>query len=149
MTPEQLAKSGTEHAEQMALFQCCALAANNVSPYCDNFLPSTRLLLPLLFAINNAVGRNSAIHGARNKAEGVKAGVPDIFLPVARQLCLEFGKYQIQHGLFIEMKRADGKPSDVDAKQKKWHNNLRAQGYRVEVCFGWQQARDVLIDYLR
>ena len=131
MTPEQLAKSGSEHAEQMALFQWCAL--------------SGQPLLRLLFAINNAVGRSSVIHGARNKAEGVKKGVPDLFLPVSvptRGLtsdCL--------HGLFIEMKRRTA--SRLGEEQKEWIANLRAQGYRVEVCYGWEEARDVLIDYLK
>ena len=48
--------------------------------------------LKMLYAIPNGGARN-AITGALLKAEGVKPGVPDLCLPVAR------GKY---HGLYIE-----------------------------------------------
>ena len=80
----------------------------------------------LLFHIPNGGGRSKAEAG-RFKAEGVKAGVPDLFLPVPK------GEF---HGLFIEMKRlAGGRVSD---EQKDWIRMLREQGYRVEVCKGWQ-----------
>ena len=44
-------------------------------------------------------GRRDAITGARLKAEGVVAGVPDIFLAVPRQGF---------HGLYVELKRQKG-----------------------------------------
>ena len=90
----------------------------------------------LLFHIPNGGGRSKAEAG-RFKAEGVKAGVPDLFLPVPR------GEF---HGLFIEMKRiAGGRVSD---EQKDWIRMLREQGFRVEVCKGWQAAAEVIADYL-
>ena len=52
----------------------------------------------LLFHIPNG-GRRDTAEAANLKKQGVKPGVPDLFLPVAR------GGY---HGLFIEMKRRDG-----------------------------------------
>ncbi len=92
--------------------------------------------LALLFHIPNGGGRSKAEAG-RFKAEGVKAGVPDLFLPVPR------GEH---HGLFIELKRqAGGRVSD---EQKVWIAQLQAQGYRVEVCKGWEAAAEVLKDYL-
>ena len=92
--------------------------------------------LALMFHIPNGGGRSKAEAG-RFKAEGVKAGVPDLFLPVPR------GEW---HGLFIELKRqAGGRLSD---EQKEWIPALQAQGYRVEVCKGWEAAAEVLKDYL-
>ena len=92
--------------------------------------------LDLLFHIPNG-GARSKSEAARFKAEGVKAGVPDLFLPVPR------GEY---HGLFIELKRqAGGRLSD---EQKEWIPALQAQGYRVEVCKGWEAAVKVIEDYL-
>lgn len=91
--------------------------------------------LELMFHVPNG-GRRDKREAARFKAMGVKPGVSDIFLPVAR------GVY---HGLFIEMKAPDGRAS---AEQKKFINAVREQGYRAEVCFGWEQASQVILDYI-
>ena len=102
------------------------------------------LLLPfshpakLAFAVPNGA-RTSISVAKRLKAEGLRAGVPDVVLPVAR------GGH---HGLFIELKRADGVPSDVNVVQRQWHEALKAQGYRVVVAFGAAQARQAITDYL-
>lgn len=69
-----------------------------------------------LFAIPNG-GARDAITGALLKAEGVLAGVPDLFLGCAR------GGY---HGLFIELKRIGG--SKPEEHQLKVMNDLRKQG---------------------
>ena len=92
--------------------------------------------LAMLFHIPNG-GRRNAAEAARFKAEGVKAGVPDLFLPVAR--C---GK----HGLWIEMKRREG--GRVSEHQSEWIQQLREQGYGVEVCYGWEEASKVLLGYM-
>lgn len=128
MTPEQLAKAGTEHAHQCALMAWCAL---NYERYPE---------LRLLFAIPNGGERNLVV-ASRLKAEGVKAGVPDLFLPVARWSV---------HGLFIEMKKPKGKGAagTIAASQAGWHRALEEQGYGVAVCWGWEEARDCLIKYL-
>lgn len=92
--------------------------------------------LSLMFHVPNG-GKRSATEAARMQKEGVKAGVPDIFLPVPR------GEY---HGMWIEMKRIKG--GRVSEEQQKWHDALRAQGYAVNVCKGWQEAADCLEEYL-
>lgn len=91
--------------------------------------------LELMYHIPNGGKRNKA-EAARFKRMGVKAGVPDIHLPVPS------GDY---HSLYIEMKSADGRPS---AAQKKYIEALREQGHRVEVCQGWESASAVILDYL-
>ena len=92
--------------------------------------------LRLLFHIPNG-GSRGKVEAAHFKAEGVKAGVPDLFLPVAR------GPY---HGLFIEMKRQKG--GKVSDAQKAWISALIDQGYLAVVCYGWKDAAELIEDYL-
>ena len=93
--------------------------------------------LRLLFHVPNG-GSRGRIEAVKFKQAGVKAGVPDLFLPAPK------GEY---HGLFIEMKRRKG--GRVSEDQKLWIKELRQNGYRVEVCKGWNEAVEVLEDYLR
>lgn len=73
---------------------------------------------------------------ANLRRQGVKSGVPDLCLPVAR------GGY---HGLYIEMKYGKNKTSE---NQNKWLEALRAQNYAAAVCYGWQEAQQVITNYL-
>ena len=124
-TPGRLAKSGTEHGEQQALF-CWASIAKAWHP-----------CLEFMFAIPNGGFRLPA-EAARFKAEGVKRGVPDICLPAPR------GPYA---GLFIEMKRA--KPRGrLSPDQKRWIEYLRSNHYCVEIAFSYDEAKDAIIKYL-
>ena len=134
MQPEALAKSGSEDGEQAALF-CWARNEINAGRH---------LMLEWMFAIPNGGSRGSnkadaMAVGGRLKATGVKAGVSDIFLP---------WPIHNANGLFIEMKRADGKPSDVSKAQREFGEAMQANGYGFVVCYGWEQARDVILMYL-
>lgn len=82
-------------------------------------------------------GRRDAITGARMKAEGVTAGVPDIFLAAPRHGF---------HGLYVELKRQRG--GTVSEAQQAMIAALQEAGYRVEVCGGWQAAREAIENYL-
>ena len=115
----------TEAQEQAALMQWLA--------YAEMYHPELRLL----HHIPNGGGRNP-IEAKHLKEQGVKPGIPDLFLPCAR------GGF---HGLYIEMKRRKGGRVSVD--QQRMILALRAQGYRVEVCRGWEEARDTICAYLR
>ena len=123
MTPDQLAKAGTEHAHQCALM-CWAASQFKTSPE-----------LEWLFAIPNGGERNIAV-ASRLKAEGVKSGVPDLFLPVARRGF---------HGLFIEMKKLKG---TIGPNQPKWEAHLKGAGYGHLYSYGWEQAASALQWYL-
>ena len=123
ITPEQLAKSGTEHGAQAALF---CWASMNLVQY-----PQLRAL----FAIPNGGLRHPAT-AARLAAEGVKKGVPDIMLAVPRN------RYS---GLFIELKVGTNKPTK---EQQEWLYFLSQSGYCTHVCYGWEEARDKIISYL-
>lgn len=91
--------------------------------------------LGLLFHIPNGGSRNKA-EAAKLKTMGVKPGVPDLFLPVSR------GGY---YGLFIEMKYGKNKPTD---NQKIWLSDLDGQGYKAVVCYGFEEAKKAIEDYL-
>lgn len=119
----------TEHREQAALIAWAEARAHTVPE------------LALLHAVPNG-GKRNVITAKLLKAEGVKAGVPDLFLPVARTS----GYGVPHHGLFIEMKRRSC--GAVSGEQEWWIARLRNAGYRVEVCWGWDEARAVLCDYL-
>lgn len=92
--------------------------------------------LKLLHHIPNGGKRNKA-EAARFKAMGVKAGVPDLFLPVP------MNGYA---GLYIEMKYDKNKPTD---NQKEWIKALKENGYKVEVCWSGEAATRELEAYLQ
>lgn len=80
-------RSMSETLEQQALFQWAA--------YNETIIPE----LKLLHAIPNG-GKRYKATAVRLKKEGVRSGVPDVFLPVARH---------DKHGLYVEMKAYRGK----------------------------------------
>ena len=70
--------------------------------------------------------QRSRTTGAKLKAEGVVAGVPDLLVPA--------------WNLWIEMKRADG--GTTSAVQKDWHRYLESIDHTVVVCAGFLQAKE-------
>lgn len=91
--------------------------------------------LNLAYHVPNGGKRNSA-EAAHLKRQGVKAGVPDICLPVARRG---------YHGLYIELKVGRNKPTQ---NQKNWIILLQEQGYKAVVCWGWEEAAEVIGEYV-
>jgi hypothetical protein len=89
-----------------------------------------------LFAIPNG-GARSPITGAILKAEGVRPGVPDLFLSCPR------GGYA---GLFIELKTLTGR---VRPEQSAWMAGAIVRGYWAVVARGWDQARAEIESYLK
>lgn len=74
------------------------------------------------------------------KAEGLKPGVSDIFLMVAR------GGY---HGLFIEMKDIGKTEDDVTVPQLEHIEAAREEGYKAEYAIGAEQAIKILDKYMK
>lgn len=91
--------------------------------------------LLLLYHVPNE-GKRTASQAMRMARMGLKAGVPDLCLPVAR------GTY---HGLYIEMKYDDGRLSPA---QREWIQQLTAQGCYTAVCYGAAEAITVLEEYM-
>lgn len=98
---------------------------------------SIRNLFPDLKLLFHVPNENKDVKQVKiAKALGVKKGVPDLFLPVAR------GDY---HGLAIEMKAETGRPSEA---QKWWVRELANQGWKAMVCHGHDEAIAVLTWYM-
>ena len=112
-----------ESDEQQALFQWSKLSQ---SKYHE---------LSLLHSIPNG-GKRNIREASRLKKEGAKAGVSEIFLPVARK---EW------HGLYVELKVKGGRLSD---SQKWWIAEMFKQKYMAVVCYGWVEAKEVIEKYL-
>lgn len=91
--------------------------------------------LAMLYHIPNG-GSRDVIEARHLKQQGVKAGTPDLHLPVAR------GKY---HSLYIEMKSEKGKTT---AYQDWWIDALNRAGNCARVCHGWEEAVNVLEWYM-
>jgi len=108
-----------------------------------SLLKSFRSLFPfygaMLIHIPNGGSRKNAYEGWRLKEQGVKSGVSDLNLPVAR------GGY---FGLWIEFKASPPNNSPVSDSQKEWIDLMQGQGYRAEVAIGEAAALKALCDYM-
>ncbi len=155
MNPEQFAKSNTEDAHQAAITAWCRMAGNCGFAAADDMdcykVPGYALAtygsaeanadLDMFYAVPNG-GKRDVRTAARLKQTGVKAGWPDMGIDVGRA-----GYF----GLRIELKKpaalgkAEGK---VSKKQKIIHDGLKAQGYYVIVCYGWEETVAVIKSYL-
>jgi len=112
--------SNRESLEQRAFFQWARL-----HPVARRF-----------FAIPNG-GKRGKVTAAILKAEGVKAGVLDTFLPVPAH---NF------HGLWIEFKWGD---NNLTNEQRAFAKDALANGYAVAVAYNSEAAIGLTIDYLR
>ena len=116
----KLKRGDGEHLEQCSLIEWCDWHGY---PY------------NLIFAIPNGGDRNPVV-AAKMKAEGVRKGVLDLLLPVAR------GGF---HGFFIEMKYGKNKPSD---DQLEFAEAMKNEGYCVAVFWDWEEAAEAITQYL-
>lgn len=91
--------------------------------------------LALIYHIPNG-GLRTVSEGAKFKRLGVKPGMPDLCLPVAR--C---GFY----ALYIEIKRKGGK---LSAEQKRMIAALEGAGNCVKVMDNFRQTVDLILTYL-
>lgn len=112
----------SEETEQIALYRWAA--------YMSGKLPG----IESMYHIPNE-GKRSIAAGARLKMAGLKAGIPDNHLPVAR------GGY---HSLYIELKVDRNKPTQA---QKDCMAKLAALGNAVAVCYGWEEAKECIEQY--
>lgn len=128
MTPEELEAPGTEHAIQRAFF--CWINQQTID-----------LRLKRAHAIPNGGERNKAV-ASRLKAEGVKQGVPDVFVPIP---------VGIYHGLYIEFKksgREKHKNGGLSAEQVEWRDYFISENYAYLVAYSYRQAAEACLQYL-
>lgn len=91
--------------------------------------------LALFYAVPNG-GKRDVRVAVKLKKEGVRAGVPDTHLPVAR------GGFA---GLWIEFKAGRNKLTELQAQ---WKAALETEMHKVVVCRSWQEAARETIEYL-
>lgn len=89
----------------------------------------------LIFAIPNGSHRYIAV-ARKLKAEGVVAGVPDLFMPIPNSE---------HNGLFIEMKAGKNKTTEF---QNNIIQKLKDNNYAVEVCYSFDEFTNVINSYL-
>lgn len=176
MTPAQLAAVNAEHSHQRALFAWAAIAerlgfdlawdertyepgamAQFIEGGCNAHIARPVPELRWLHAIPNGGFRDKATAG-KLKAEGVKKGVPDIFLPLPMASNNRIANSPFGYcGLYVEMKRPktekdgvrktriiDQSAGALTDEQTEFVAYARANGYAVTVCFDWRSAaRDI------
>jgi len=97
------------------------------------------VVFDLIYHVPNGGHRVKAV-AAKLKAQGVKAGIPDLVLSMAR------GGY---FGLYIEFKATPPNDSAVSASQQERLRKLNEQGYLAIVCRGRFDAMEQIRAYLR
>lgn len=120
-----------EYVEQCALFEWAAKHENRYP------------VLRNLFAVPNSGGfsggfKANMIRVQRLRKAGLKAGVPDVWFPVARHG---------YHGLVIELK-APGELCHLAGDQREWITRLEAEGYNCLVYDRWQHAANSIAQYI-
>lgn len=93
----------------------------------------------LIYHVPNGGHRHKLV-AIKLKGQGVKAGVPDLVLPMAR------GGY---FGLYLEFKATAPNDAAVSASQHAWIRRLNDQGYLAIVCRGHFDAMEQIRSYLR
>ncbi|MGF1905231.1 hypothetical protein [Aliivibrio salmonicida] len=116
----ELIKGKREHFLQVAVFD-----------HIDREYPE---LYDLMYSIPNG-GHRGIKAATEMKAEGQKSGYPDIGVDAAR------GVY---HGFRLELKTDDGNKQE---HQETYAKKLRAQGYCVVLCYGFDSAIEAILEY--
>lgn len=93
----------------------------------------------LIYHVPNGGHRHKLV-AIKLKGQGVKAGVPDLVLPMAR------GGY---FGLYLEFKATAPNDAAVSASQHAWIRRLNEQGYLAIVCRGHLDAMEQIRAYLQ
>lgn len=122
VTPIRRKRNSEEACHQKVYFRWLSIA-----------LPYARALT---FAIPNG-GKRSVEEGSHLKAQGVTAGVCDVFMSIPNQF---------SPGLYIEFKA--GK-NTLTPSQAAFIARVREAGYRAEVCYSYEAAKQITLDYLQ
>lgn len=161
MSPDDLSKLGTESGHQKAVFAWAAMAqrfgfdvAFDPDVYSrqglsgitkDRWKPVPEL--EWLHAIPNG-GLRDARTASLMKAEGVRKGVADVFLPVIRRAAFMVGgQSYVFGGLYIEMKKPKGGVQSDE--QKAFEEYCETHGYRYVLCKSWHDAAMEIRSYIQ
>ena len=115
-------KEKTEDTEQMQIINYC----NSMSAYVPEY--------EMIYHIPNEGKRKN---GAKLKRIGLRKGIPDLCLPVPKM---------VFNGLYIELKKDTSKKASKE--QKEWLFKLEQQGYATSLCFGADEAINLITAYM-
>lgn len=173
MLPDQLAKSNTEHAHQRAFFAWLNYArlygfylahgvcSGDITPEQARQCTDAKVEQPelaLFHAIPNGGARDKVTAG-KLKAEGVKPGVFDTFLPVPRKFTYPINDangVQVETGeawymgLYLEFKepgRKGHKQGGLSDVQCEFMDAVSAQGYCTRVAYTWREGANLTMQY--
>lgn len=116
-------RANPEHQAQATYFSILAVNERRIP------------MLKWVFAVPNGGHRNKATAG-RLRAEGVKSGVSDIFIPIPANG---------YNGCWMELKI---KPNRVSEAQQEFLNAMEAHGYRTTVAWSCDELLDMTESYL-
>ena len=144
--PEAKRRAKPKHEESK--LQCAVIHWWHLS--CKKFNVSEILLFSVPNgAFYGGTEKSRMIRASILKREGLRAGAPDLMLAVAKAWRPSDTKCTLAvdcHGLFMELKTATGK---ISIEQMLFHEELKLQGYRVEIIRSLEQAITVITDYLK
>jgi len=137
--------SQREYHEQCTFLNWCCAMKN------EPMLPHLHTILAIPNGSNLAKdkgSKKSMSQGNKLKKEGMRAGAPDMLLPVPRNgygaLFLELKRPEIRHPITGKVTSKKGVTSK---EQKAFHELLRAAGNKVVVCFGKDEAVAAVLEY--
>ena len=107
-----------------------------LSAYLDRAYPN------VLYTASAGGMRTSMGTAVKMKRMGYKKGTPDIMV---------FEPTEKYRGLFIELKRPKTPLSpkgDIKPHQTEWLEKLKLRGYMATVCYGFDEAKTVLDEYI-
>lgn len=122
----------SEHSEQTAFIQWADMQTEHPELHRMFAIPNGAKL-PF---VKNKHGKRYSPEAMKLKGEGLRKGVPDLFLPCQR------GGYA---GLFLEAKIHPNKPSLEQVEYLDW---LHGQGYAAVVCYGFEGLKETAEWYL-
>lgn len=134
---EKVGKNVSEHQIQARLF---------------TWIEDTRVLqtdelkketLKYIHAIPNGYYRGFAAR-RKAKAEGVKSGIHDIFVPAPAHVGAESPSPRF-HGLYVEMKKPGGR---ISSEQRAFGEYLTKIDYRWECFDDWRDAARAIVRHL-
>lgn len=114
----------SEHAQQCAIFEFAKLMSREY--------PKLKMLVGSASGVRIGIGQAMKL----KRAGCLPSGYPDIHLPV---------KNRLYNGLFIELKKTDGKLSN---DQKWWLEKLTEQNYYAVPAYGEDEAKEILMIYI-
>lgn len=135
--PTKTKKNNLEDQHQIALLKWAALTR---MPTLPNAEPGS-MVSDYLIHIPNG-GSRHLLEAVKLKAMGAKKGVSDLLFPVPVA-----GK----SGLWIEMKAPFKTSADKNypsPEQREWIARMERAGYAAAVCYGWEEAKQLITNYL-